>query len=227
MSEIETSVTKPKLSFFESDQEYIILDNESEVKLDKCIQDVYDYMKNNDGKGKSEEEKDELYKNAQQLWSEFRSELQNTKYNFYLNRKQWKFLTDLLLSKLEYDQNTVFFAIELTNMLTEMKNMSFKNDEEYVPVDVNATEITYIYHLISKFTVKGLRNSAYRFSEVLIRIGDISKIFNYYDTNIKGLSGEIQDWVAAFDPNVIKNEETPDEDSIEDTVEATVVDSKK
>jgi len=32
---------------------------------------------------------------------------------------------------MEYDVNTVFFAIELTNLLNEMQNKNFKNDEEY------------------------------------------------------------------------------------------------
>ena len=57
-------------------------------------------------------EKDELYQNAQSLWKEYINELKEAKYNFQLNRPQHKFLTELVLSKLEYDVNSVFFAIE-------------------------------------------------------------------------------------------------------------------
>jgi len=128
--------------------------------------------------------------------------LTDAKYNFFLNRPQYQFLMDLIKRKMEYDVNTVFFAIELTNLLNEMQNKNFKNDEEYLSFQVNATEITYIYHLISKHKVKGLSKSAYLFSEVLLKIGDISKVFNYYDTAGKNLSTEIQNWVMTFENGV-------------------------
>ena len=160
-------------------------------------------MKNNNGKGKSEGEKDELYKNAQGLWREYAYTLSNTKYNFFLNRKQYKFLTDLILQKMEYDVNTVFFAIELTNLLGQMKEDSrYKNDEDLIGFPVDATEITYIYHLISKHKVKGLTTNSYLFTQVLRRIGDISKVFTYYDTSGKNLSTEIQNWVVTFEEGV-------------------------
>ena len=73
---------------------------------------------------------------------------------------------------------------------------------EYLPYQVNATEVTYIYHLISKHTVKGLTKDSYLFSEILLLIGSISKIFNYYDATGKNLSADIQDWVVTFEDGV-------------------------
>lgn len=202
-NKIETNVVKPEIKFFENENEFIILDSNWESELDGKIIEIENYIKNNDGKGKSEEEKDELYKNAQLLWKSYASVLTETKYNFFLNRKQYKFLTDLILQKMEYDVNTVFFAIELTNLLGEMKNNSnYSNDEDLIAFPVDATEITYIYHLISKHKVKGLTNNSYLFAQVLRRIGDISKVFNYYDTAGKNLSTAIQDWVVTFDEGV-------------------------
>jgi hypothetical protein len=159
-------------------------------------------MKNNGGKGKTETEKDEIYKNSQQLWQDLALCLRDTKYNFHLNRAQWKFLTDLILVKLEYDVNTVFFAIELTDMLGSMKDVKYSNDKDLIAFPVNATEITYIYHLISKHNVKGLSKDSYTFAQILKRIGNISKVFNYYDTTIKGLSTEIQDWISSLEDGV-------------------------
>ena len=154
------------------------------------------------GKGKTDEEKDTLYSEAQKLWNEYANHMKTAKYNFFLNRGQWKFITDLLLSKLEYDVNTVFFAIELTDMLGDMRNVKYNNDEELKSTPVNATEITYIYHLISKYKVKGLTKESYLFSEILIKIGDISKLFNYYDAVGKNLSTDIQNWVTSFEEGV-------------------------
>lgn len=215
MNKIETNVVKPKISFFENEVENNILDISQESILDSKLNDIEEYMKNNDGKGKPEEEKDELYKSAQELWKSYAISLKETKYNFFLNRTQYKFLTDLIISKLEYDINTVFLAIELTNLLGTMKEVKFQNDKDLVSFAVNATEITYIYHLIQNHKVKGLTKDAYTFSQVLIRIGDISKVFNYYDTAGKNLSTEIQNWVVLFDDNVVK----------EETVSAEVIES--
>lgn len=199
---IETRVVKPAVSFFENELNNLIISFQEESNLDSKIKDIEDYMKNNSGKGKTEQEKDELYQGAQKLWHGYSSALKTAKYNFYLNRPQHKFLTDLILTKMEYDVNTVFFAIELTDMMGGMKGAKYTNDTDLVSFDVNATEITYIYHLISKHKVKGLSKDAYTFSQILYRIGSISKIINFYDATHKNLSTDIQNWVLTFDEGV-------------------------
>jgi hypothetical protein len=202
MEKIETKVVKPEVSFFENETNNLIISTQEESTLDSKIKDIEDYMKNNSGKGKSEQEKDELYQNAQNLWHKFAEALKSAKYNFYLNRPQYKFLTDLILTKMEYDVNTVFFAIELTDMMGNMKNAKYSDDKELNSFEVNATEITYIYHLISKHKVKGLSKDAYTFSQILYRIGSISKLFGYYETAYKSLSTDIQNWVLTFEDGV-------------------------
>ena len=201
MSKIETNVVKPSLMFYANETNYTILDGQYENLLDNAIQTIENFMLQS-GEGKTDEEKDALYSEAQNLWNEYANNMKTAKYNFFLNRNQWKFITDLLLSKLEYDVNTVFFAIELTDMLGDMRNVKYNNDEELKSTPVNATEITYIYHLISKYKVKGLTKESYLFSEILIKIGDISKLFNYYDAVGKNLSTDIQNWVTSFEEGV-------------------------
>jgi hypothetical protein len=207
MAKIETNVVKPEVSFFENESTNLLLSTEDEVRLDSSIKSIEDYMRNNTGEGKSEQEKDGLYKDAQLMWKEYTNILRDVKYNFHLNRPQWKFLTELILTKLEYDVNTVFFAIELTNLLASMKDTKFTDDSQLLAFAVDATEITYIYHLISKHKLKGLTKDSYTFANILKRIGDISKVFNYYDTAAKNLSGEIQNWVATFEEGVSIEEE--------------------
>ena len=225
MTKIETNTVKPEISFIESENNYLILDSFSESTLDNKILEVENYLKNNNGRDKSESEKDQLYKSSQQLWRSFAQSLKDTKYNFYLNKAQYKFLTDLILSKLEYDVNTVFFAIELTDMLATMKDMKFINEKDLVCLPVNATEITYIYHLIAKHKVKGLTKDAYTFANILRRIGGISKVFNYYDNCGKNLSNDIQDWVTTFDSSISIEEKNSTENT--ESIEATVTKPKK
>lgn len=215
---LETNVVKPKLSVYENDTDCRLITVESEVTLDKKIKDIEDFMNNNHGRGKSDSEKDQLYTDAKALWEKYAEELRDVTYTFYLNRKQYQFLVELLRDKMEYDVNTVFLAIELTKMLGEWHQEGTANDDKTVkgyPSD--ATEITYIYHLISKHKVKGLTHSSYRFAEVLKRIGDISKVIAYYDTHAKNLSKEIQQWVASFEDGIVVEgkdwgKETPKEE---------------
>lgn len=202
MDKIETNVIKPEIKFFENESEHLILTVMVESVLESRIESIESFMKNTIGKDKLQEEKDAIYGQAQVLWRDYSVALRDAKYNFHMNRPQWKFLTNLILSKLEYDVNTVFFAIELTNMLGAMKDVKYTNDKDIISFPVNATEITYIYHLISTHKVKGLGNDAYMFAQILRRIGNISKVFNYYDTTAKSLATEIQDWVASFEEGV-------------------------
>ena len=201
MSKIETNVVKPEIKFLTNEVEHLLVNAEVENLMDDKIKAIESFI-NQSGKGKTEEEKDALYQGAQDLWNEYAESMKEAKYNFHLNRAQWKFLTDLLLSKLEYDVNTVFFAIELVELLGTMRDMKFLDDKELKYVAVNATEITYVYHLISKHKVKGLTKDSFLFSEVLVRIGNISKVFNYYDAVGKNLSTDIQNWVATFEEGV-------------------------
>ncbi len=201
MNKIETNVIKPIVNMTVDSTEYRLIDEDVESLLDSNIGEVKSYIDENHGKGKSVEEKDNLYLESQKIWKKYTSSLDGAKYNFYLNKDQWKFITDLVLHKLEYDVNTVFFAIELRDLFDVMKSSKYSGNE-YLPFKVNATEVTYIYHLISKHKVKGLTKDSYLFSEILLLIGNISKIFNYYDTTGKNLAADIQDWVATFEDGV-------------------------
>jgi len=213
MEKIETNVLKPQIAFIENEQNYRIVTEEVEQLLDGKVSAVRNFINTKSGKGQSETIKDELYLESQKLWKELSQELNNSKYNFYLDRPQHKFLTDLILNKLEYDVNTVFFAIELKELFDILKDSKYKNDTDIISYEVTATEMTYIYHLISKHKVKGLVKDSFLFAEVLIKIGNISKLINFYDTTGKNLSTEINDWVVTFEDGVTK-ERTDVEESV-------------
>jgi hypothetical protein len=205
--QIETNVVKPSLSIFENETEYRLISFESEEKLDSAIAKIEEFIKNNDGTGKTEGEKDMIYYNAKQLWNQYATILRDVEFTFYLNRKQYQYLTELLRDKLEYDVNTIFLAIELTDMLGQwVSEGSAKDDITIKGYKSNATEITYIYHLISKHKVKGLSHSSYMFAQILKKIGEISKVINYYDTSAKNLSTEIQKWVASWESPSVEAE---------------------
>jgi hypothetical protein len=198
-NKVEVNTVKPELTFSVDENSYRILDFETENNLDSLIKDIENYLSNTNGQGKTEEEKDEAYAQAQDMWRKYQSGLRESRFNFNLNRSQYNLLTDIIVKKLEYDVNTVFIAIELTELLGIMRSVKFENDDEIKEFKVTATEITYIYHLIQNYKVKGLTKESYTFSKILIRIGDVSKIVNYYDTYAKNLTDEISKWALSLD----------------------------
>lgn len=207
---IQVNTVKPELSFFENEVLNRLLNFDRELLLDSKVEEVENFMKNNPGHGLSEEAKDVLYANAQNLYNEYKKTLRDVKFNFYLNRPQYNLLTDLILKKLEYDVNTIFIAIELTELLGGMEGTKYQNDNEIKLFEVTATELTYIYHLIQNHKVKGLTKEAYTFSKLLVRIGEVSKVINYYDATAKRLPDEISQWALRMDASdVVKGESLP------------------
>ncbi len=202
----ETNVVKPDVNYTIGEQSMRIISIEDELFLDGKINELQTLTDNNHGLNKTEREKDELYYTAQTSWKEMVERLKNMQYSFYLNRKQYNFLTNLLISKLEYTVDTVFLAIELSNMLGTWEltkgKKDTKSDTEVKCYTSDATEITYMYHLIAKHTVKGLTHDTYTFAEILRIIGKISKVVSYYDTQAKTWNKDIQDWASTFDAGV-------------------------
>lgn len=195
-NKLDVVSVKPEMIFTEKDVEYRLLSNDVESKMDSSISEFQNFIKSQNGAGMSEEEKDEIYVSAQNFIRDLKRELRDSKFNFYVNRPQYTFLTNLILSKLDYDVNTVFIAIELTDLMVGMKKLNYQDDKTYIPVQMTPTEVTYLYHLISTHKVKGLGKDAYIFASILRRIGEISKIINFYDNESKTLTGEIAIWAA-------------------------------
>jgi hypothetical protein len=207
---IQVNTVKPELSFFENEVLNRLLNFDGELLLDGKSDEVKSYMENNPGHGLSELEKDMLYAQAQSIYVEFKKTLRDVKFNFYLNRPQYNLLTDLILKRIEYDVNTVFIAIELTEILGVMEGTKYVNDKEIKLFEVDATELTYIYHLIQTHKIKGLTKEAYTFSKLLVRIGELSKVINYYDALAKSLPDEISQWALRMDAtDVVKGETLP------------------
>jgi len=195
---LDNHVIKPAVSIFDGDTEYRLLPIQNETSLGSKIDNLTNLMLYNMGKGKSEEEKDRLYEGAKDIWRSYTSELKEVAYTFYLTEDQLNYLLNLLKNDLEYDVNTVFFVIELEKMLTSWTNTEH-TDVKFRAFLADATETTYMYHLLAKHKVKGLTKETHLFAEILMKIGEISKIVAFYDNLAKTLSKTIQDWVAEFD----------------------------
>ena len=229
-NKVQVNTVKPELSFYENEQLNRLLGFDNESLLDSKIEVVESFMKNNTGVGLTDVEKDALYATCQAFYVEYKKSLRDVKFCFYLNRPQYNLLTDLLLKKLEYDVNTVFIAIELSKLLSTMEGSKYSNDTDIKVFEVDATELTYIYHLIQPYKVKGLTKEAYTFSKLLVRIGELSKVINYYDSYAKGLTEDIQKWALSLDGTVdpiVQGQFLPTVDSTESVKETKKVKKEK
>lgn len=199
----ENMAERPVMKLTVGENQYDFLPEDTANAIEGKLEEINTYITDNDGRGKTEYEKNELYENAQKLWNEVAVLLNDAKFGLILTKPQYIYMTNLLLEKMEYDVNLLFFAIELTNMLGNMKltkdKERYKNDVDPIVYSLTATDITYLYHVLQQHKVKGLKAASYTFAEIIRRIGDISKIFSYYDNETKELSTKIQDWVVGFE----------------------------
>ncbi len=209
MEKLENSVVKPSMVILIDGVENRMISVESEVTMDKYIDEFNAFIKDNTGLDSTEEEKDQLYANGQSYIISLRNDLRDLKMSFYFNRRQYQFLTDLILKKMEYDVNTVFIAIELSDLMINMKKIKFEDDKEVNFSEMTPTELTYLYHIISTYKVKGLRDESHHFVNVLRRIGDMSKIIKYYDTYKEDLTSKLTNWAANMGGGELENELDP------------------
>lgn len=206
VEQFESIAEKPAMFLTVGEEQFRFIKEEDENWLTEKIKEIVDFMSVNDGKGKSSEEKDTLYKEAQEMWSELGGpdgRLNGIKYGLILNRDEYNLLVELLRDKMEYDINTLFFAIELTNFLGEtLRDRTWDGDKTPIVFDISSTDMTYLYTVLSQHKCKGLTKKTYTFSNIIRRIGDISKVINHFDSGSKDLSTEIMDWAACLDDGV-------------------------
>lgn len=218
----EDMSSRPAMKITIGEKNYDFLPENEVKEIEKKIAEINSHVSDNDGKGKSNEEKDTLYATGQKLWNELSTLLNNAKFGLILNKSQYIYMTNLLLEKMEYDVNLLFYAIELTNMLGNMKAEKdaekYTNEIDAITYSLTATDITYLYHVLQQHKVKGLGKNSYTFANIIRRIGDISKIFAYYDELSKDLSTSIQDWVVGFEDNTtIEGTTVEPQETVEET----------
>jgi len=199
--EIQTIVVKPKMFTTFNNEEFRILSPEMENELDKAVKDLVTFMTYNMGIGKSEEEKDYLYIEAKKLWENYVRVLRDTKLTLYLNPEQFDYFTKILKEEIEYDVNTIFFGIDLTNTLGTWVKQVIESEVEISSYQTDPVSFNYIDHLISTVKVKGLTEESYLFGQVLRKTKEIMKVINFYDGHAKNLSKDIQEWVSNFEQN--------------------------
>jgi len=174
------------------------------VEYDKLLGILKRYDVNSElVKNMSEEDKDRIYGIAEYLFNEYQKNLNKMDFNFELSQDEWKFMNDVLRNKLEYDQNEVFQMEEIRKQYLDSAEEIYhslpKNVDE-IPTVINVNNLIILYHLISKYKVKGINKQHYAFLSLLSKIGERIKLFNAYTVWVQRLSNDFQSWGGSLTP---------------------------
>lgn len=205
---------KPDLTFkCDNGDKIRILSTEDETFLEERYQQIIDFMVNNHSQDHSEEVKNDLYGQLQGMWYEVsgkQGKLNDISFNLILYRAEYKYLLTLIKDKVEYNVDTIFYGLELQKMIEQMvSEEKYESDNQAKGFVMTAVDIHYLYHIVSKNTVKGLGKNSRLFAEIIRRIALSSNIFNHYKTKFDSLSKAIQMWVASLDEGFVIDEGDP------------------
>ena len=105
---------------------------------------------------------------------------------------------------MEYNVDTVFYALELEKLMSELiDSEKYFGEEDAKAFTLTPVDIHYLYHILSKHTVKGLNKSARLFASIIQKIALSSGVFNYYKETFSNIAIAIQVWIASLDEGVI------------------------
>jgi len=218
--------SKPKVTkeLIESREADKIIEKTSKLYLDdeyiSKTTDIYDNLLNlikryNPNtelvKGLSETEKDKIYGIAEYLFDNFQKDLKLMNFKFDLSVDEWKFLINVFKNKIEYDHNEIFQMKELNDHYLKDTEKTFNTlspHSKYVETVINVDDLIILFHLLTKYKVKGITKSYHSYSELLTKIGERIKLFNAYNVWIQRLSTDFQTWGGSLtvDDNVVKSE---------------------
>jgi hypothetical protein len=195
---------KPKVEITAKDGTvHRLISVEDETYLDNMISDIKNYMQTSTVTIDSDESiKDYEYSTLKNMWNQASGRnvgrLNSVNFKLPLYREDYKYLTELLLTKMEYNIDTVFYAVELTDALANMEGAKYKDDKEIKLFDFTSVDLTYIYHLLAKHTMKGLTKGTYSYVSIIKAIISVSKVFDYYKNEYELLVKDIQEWATVF-----------------------------
>lgn len=201
-------VEKPELEFEAKDGSKVrILSEEDEKYLEEKYDDLIDFMRDNHSQDYSEIEKNVMYAELQEKWNDVSGKnggkLNEVSFNLVLHREEFQYILTLLRDKMEYDVDTVFYALELESLMSELiSSEKYESDEDAKAFTLTPVDLHYLYHILSKHTVRGLNKGARSFAIIIQRIALSSGVFNYYKESFSNIAVAIQVWIASLDKGV-------------------------
>jgi len=142
---------------------------------------------------------DKIYQIANYLFNVWQMKLNEMVANFDLTKEEFKLIDMALNHKLDYDVNEALNLADLKAHWLDIADLTYKslsmgNKNEIVKTKIEIGKCVILYHLISKFRVKGSGKEFGNLLSVIQKIGDINKLFNALTVMKERVSSELQLW---------------------------------
>jgi len=147
-------------------------------------------------KNMSEDDKNKIYDIAEFLFDDYQMNLNHLNFIFPLTFEEHKFLYDVLYKRLEYNQDEVFQMEELKEKFLDFYKTFRKESVTEMNMNciININHLVILYHIFSKYKVKGVQSEFENFKGVLRKIGERTKLYNAYNTVVQRLSAQFMVW---------------------------------
>lgn len=186
-------------TFKEKNITYNYIDDDVSKKIDDDINDILDYIKNNNGRGESEEKKNDLYKTIKEKWDILTDDMKDMHYNMYIKKDMCAFLLNQLTVVNVYNETNVFSIIELSDLLKLFKENSNK---DMFSIKVTAKDISNLFNCLSNYNCKLYDTNTYTYINIIESMSKICNIIDYYNKMINYTSNMMTTWLTLFDENV-------------------------
>jgi hypothetical protein len=194
VSELSKSKEETQLSNINPD--FSIIQEEVKKEIDNKEQEIYSFLQeNNDFKSYSESEKDERFQSVISKWNELKDLVKKCKINLALNGLEINFLENKLHSNIDYDYETIFYAVHLKkHLLNNLPSVKASDDFKVFETLVLISDCVLLQHILTKLTVKGLNKSSLAFANICKKLSEVIVLYNFYENMSMRLSKSIQEW---------------------------------
>jgi len=183
----------------------IILNEEDRNSLDTILNDVDKLISTEIPKDITEHNKNTLFEKCKEYMLTYGRTFSGVKYTFGLSEAEYKLIKKIICQELEYDRQDLFIALVVKENFFDAIEKSedwhkekFKTEDNIDFFYVDIHEITRISHLIGQYKIKGLNKVSSNYAEVVRKIGDISKIYEYYNNLGNHMRQKCDNWIKGL-----------------------------
>lgn len=172
--------------------DFTLLNVDSKLAIDNKEAELTAYIKDN---VITDENRDTIFGGAIEFWNQYKDLVKNAICNFSLNNLEIKTVDKKLHQSVEYTTETLFYGLHLkkhfVDTLPVIKGGDFTNHDD---ITITFSNAIALYHILSTLTVKGLNKENYAFANILYKLSEISKIYQYYESASTRLNQLVGQW---------------------------------
>lgn len=205
-------------------EEETVLSKETQNKLDDYINEIE--------KLSQEIQTSETYRKYKKLKQEADPFLESLQFYFIVSEEEYKLMREIIFNETEYDREHLFIALTLeeeffvslegqkeNGSAAGLKNSELFKDGSNERIKIDIHNLTRISYILAKHTVKGINKKAYNFANLLYKIGQISRVFEFYNARLKRVTETYQNSAQGLGSESDQNGQNKEEKVLKNTTE--------